>query len=708
MSRRAFRIDVAEPRPASAWALVTLASASLWITQQLAIWVVAIQGFFLLYSLATRARPHRWQNSPIALNVGMFFIVFVTIRVALRGGPSTIALAHFAALTQALQLVDVRPRRTEFLLVALALFQVILASNLTDSVFFPPLLIAFTFATVWTLIVHTLRSEALEAGDHAAASRALTPGVLKMTLFATGASVALALVIFVVLPRLQSSVLNGSGRSQVTATSGFSDKVALGALGTIRQDPTVVMRVETSHGEAPGRQDAYWRGLAFDHFDGGTWSITPAGRDPVPGSAEGGVTFTHQPNRVNLTQTIVRDPVEAGVLFGIGLKRGLQGTIRRLETDVNGGLYASTQSHERVRYTIESEQIQWSDAALERDTATPPSWEGDRYLQLPELSDAVSVLAHEITREKTRDAQKARAIEQYLFVNGRYSDTPPTLEDSGGLSTLEHFLFQSMAAHCEYYASAFVVLARSVGLPARLVNGFAGGRTNRIGNFVEVSRADAHAWAEVHYQGAGWVRYDATPPDLRIRALAPLSLDESIREFASAMELWWFQRVVGFDRSDQIHAMKRAWTGWASLRRPEDERTRGAKPAIWRGLGSVPWREGTVLALCLAGAIAAVWWLRPKTHRRGLPIAYSDGLELLARHGLRRAPTVTARDFAAAVRAAYPAAGPAFEAITEGYLGERFGDFPNPGVANQLEALRENLALATRRPIRRRDVKASR
>ncbi|MBW2401907.1 MAG: DUF3488 domain-containing protein, partial [Deltaproteobacteria bacterium] len=632
MSRRAFRIDVAEPRPASAWALVTLASASLWITQQLAIWVVAIQGFFLLYSLATRAQPQRWQKSPIALNVGMFFIVFVMIRVALRGGPSTIALAHFAALTQALQLVDARPRRTEFLLVALALFQVVLASNLTDSVFFPPLLIAFSFATVWTLIVHTLRSEALEAGDHAAASRALTPGVLKMTLFATGASVALALVIFVVLPRLRSSVINASSMSGVTATSGFSDKVTLGALGSIRQDPTVVMRVETTYGEAPGREEAYWRGLAFDHFDGSSWSITPPGHDPVPGSAEGGVTFSHQPDRVNLIQTIVRDPVEAGVLFGIGLKRGLQGTIRRLETDSNGGLYAPEQSHERVRYTFESERTMWVDAALERDTAAPPKWQGDRYLQLPEFSDAVAILAHEITREKVRDAEKARAIERYLYVNGRYSDTPPTLDDSGGVSTLEHFLFQSMAAHCEYYASAFVVLARSAGLPARLVNGFAGGRANRVGNFVEVSRADAHAWAEVHYDRAGWVRYDATPPDLRVRALAPLSLDQRFREFASAMELWWFRRVVGFDRSDQIHAMKRAWMGWAGSRRPEAGMAHGDEPELWKRLGSTPWREGTVLVLCFAGAIAAVWWLRPKTHRKGLPIAYSDGLELLARH----------------------------------------------------------------------------
>jgi hypothetical protein len=350
VSRRSFRVDVAEPRPASAWALVTVASAMLWITQQLAPWVVTVQVAFLLYTLAVRTRPRPWQQNPIALNVGMFFIVAVTIRVALHGGPSTIALAHFAALTQALQLVDARPRRTEFLLVALALFQVVLASNLTDSVFFPPLLVAFVFATVWTLIVHTLRSEALEADERTAVSRALTPGLVKMTLFATGMSVVLALALFVVLPRLRSSVVTGSNFSPVVATAGFSDKVTLGELGRIRQDSTVVMRVETVEGPAPERAQAYWRGLAFDHFDGSSWSITPATRHPVPGSAEGGVTFGQHPDQFNLAQAIVREPVEAGVIFGIGDKRALQGTVRRLQTDVNGGLYAAGQSHERIRY----------------------------------------------------------------------------------------------------------------------------------------------------------------------------------------------------------------------------------------------------------------------------------------------------------------------------------------------------------------------
>ena len=97
-------------------------------------------------------------------------------------------------------------------------------------------------------------------------TRALTPGLVKMTLFATGMSIVLALALFVVLPRLRSSVVTGSGIGPVSATSGFSDTVALGTLGRIRKDPTVVMRVETASDDVPDLTQSYWRGLAFDHF----------------------------------------------------------------------------------------------------------------------------------------------------------------------------------------------------------------------------------------------------------------------------------------------------------------------------------------------------------------------------------------------------------------------------------------------------------
>ena len=117
--------------------------------------------------------------------------------------------------------MDARPRKSEFVLVSLALFQVILASNLTDSVFFPPLLVAFLFAATWTLMVHTLRADAAEAGDRRGADLALTPSLFRVTLLASSASVAIALVLFVLLPRLHSSVLQAPGLGQGFATSGF-------------------------------------------------------------------------------------------------------------------------------------------------------------------------------------------------------------------------------------------------------------------------------------------------------------------------------------------------------------------------------------------------------------------------------------------------------------------------------------------------------
>jgi transglutaminase-like putative cysteine protease len=693
MTRRAFRASVDSPRPASAWLLVAVAGATLWITEQLDPWTVAVQAAAIVFSLARRTRPHPWQRSPIALNVGMFGIVAVTIDVAFRGGPSTIALAHFAALTQGLQLLDARPRRTEYLLVALALFQVVLAANLTDSVLFTPLLLAFLLSAVWTLIVHTLHSEAIEAGETRAIDRALTPGLLRLTVLASLGAALLALVMFVALPRLRSSVVTAGAGSVSIATAGFSDTVALGDLGRIRQDSTIVMRVETLEGELPEHGDRYWRGLAFDHFDGTSWSITSPQRSLVAGSVESGITLGRHPDRTNLSQRIVREPVSAGVLFGLGVPGRLQGTVRRLERDRNGGLYAAGQSDERVRYTIATRATAHGDPALRRDTAQPPRRGGDRYLHLPELSDAVGELAREITRDADTDADRMRALERYLLENGSYSDTPPAIDPGADESPVERFLFGGMAAHCEYFASALVVLARSVDIPTRMVNGFAGGRRNRVGGFVELTRSDAHAWVEAHYERAGWVRYDATPADLRARPELALSLAVRMRELGSAVELWWFQSVVGFDRSDQVHAMKRAWLAWKG--NPEEgvrtaSRRRGAS---WRPGADLPVREALVLALCAAGAAGVVWRLL-RRRRSTVHPAYAEALALLARRDLVRGAAATARDFERAVRAAQPGAvGDAFAEVSEAYLAERFGDRRSQRATRGLAGLRAALRL---------------
>ena len=164
MTRREFRAEVDAPRPTAAWWMSLVASASLWLTEQLPFWVVAVQLVTYAVSYGTRDDPPAFRKSPIWLNVFMCGITTVTIRSALEGNPATISLAYFTSLAQGLQLLDARPRKSEFVLVALSLFQVILASNLTDSVFFPPLLVVFLVTVTWTLLVHTLAIEAAEAG----------------------------------------------------------------------------------------------------------------------------------------------------------------------------------------------------------------------------------------------------------------------------------------------------------------------------------------------------------------------------------------------------------------------------------------------------------------------------------------------------------------------------------------------------------------
>jgi transglutaminase-like putative cysteine protease len=701
VSRGRFRASSGE-RPAAAWVLVTVASAMLWVTEQLQAWVILVQIASILVSFARRTKPYRWQASPIALNIGMFGIAGSTILLALGGHPATVSLAHFASLCQGLQLLDSRPRKSEFLLVTLSLFQVILAANLTDSLLFPPLLIVFVFSAVWTLLVHTLRIEAIEAGDAGAASIAITPGLRRMTVFSSAAAILLALVLFALLPRMHTSMLRTSvGRGD--AVAGFSNRVELGTLGRIRSDRTVVLRVQTLEGKPPDVRDAYWRGLAFDSFDGKHWAITPNLRIPRPESVKFGISIGPGPQEADRVQRIVREPVAGGVLFGAGLPRYVEGALLQLESDPNGGLYAPLENNQRIRYTIETQSNPHHARDLTRDRALPPVDSRGRYLALPALAPAVQVLADSITAGQTSDAGRAAAIEAHLRNHGRYTDTPPPMGADAGRSPIEDFLLGELAGHCEYFASGMVVLARQSGLSSRLVNGFAGGRRNPLGDFVELSRSDAHAWVEVHYANAGWVRYDPTPPDLRLQRLGGLSFLGHLADLSSSLELWWFQRVVDFDGADQIAGLKSALSAWQKLRPSLADGLRGGPFATRRAETWTP--LNTSLGCLGALGLGSLLFVRSRRRRRSppLPAGYARALRLLARQGLARSKSETARGFARNVEASTSReAAHAFHGITDAYLEERFGTpSPHTDVSLLLSTLKTALRKGHNRPARR-------
>jgi protein-glutamine gamma-glutamyltransferase len=676
------------PRPLSAFALVATSGAALALTGELGAPTLGANALAFATALALRRRTRAWQHSAWLLNLGLAAALVFAGSLWLGGALAVVALAHFAHLAQGLQLLDARPRRSDFLIVALALFQMLLAANLTDSLLFPLLLAVFAFTAVWTLMAHTLWMEEIAAGAAAAGPRAPARELVATAAATSAAALVVAAAIFVMLPRMRGGALGASALLGSPA-AGFSDRIELGDLGRIRRDPNVVLRVETLRGNAPPPEAAYWRGLAFDHFDGRSWSITPPARTGFQGTADLGMTLDPRAREGDRVQRIVREPVTAGVIFAAGRPVQIEGGIGHIQRDRNGGLYATRSPRRRIDYTIETQSERLPDADLRADRATPPADAGERYLELPPLSPAVPALAERVVAGATNDAERVRAVERYLLDNGRYSDTPPPLD--AGEAPLDHFLLGETDGHCEYFASGMVVLLRSIGIPARLVNGFAGGRENAIGGFVELTRADAHAWVEVHYERAGWVRYDPTPPDLRLRGAA-FGWGERLHEVGAAVEHWWYQSVVEFDRSRQLRALRAGWLAWHGWRKPRaaaarESTERPARPPLFG------WRAPLGAALAGAAGFAAAGAARRRRRRRGgVPPAYAAALRLLARRGLRRQRSVPARAFAASAGAALPPpAAEAFGKITELYLAERFGGRSGDESRATLRALRDSL-----------------
>ena len=134
-----------------------------------------------------------------------------------------------------------------------------------------------------------------------------------------------------------------------------------------------------------------------------------------------------------------------------------------------------------------------------------------RYLQLPkELPERVSKLAGEITSSADNDYDRAKAIESYLSKNYKYTLEPGNIPQNRDF--VDYFLFDSKQGYCTYYASAMTVIVRSIGIPARYVEGYKLPSKPVSENSYEVTNKEAHAWVEVYFEGFGWIPFEPTSP----------------------------------------------------------------------------------------------------------------------------------------------------------------------------------------------------
>ncbi|ODM25106.1 transglutaminase [Clostridium sp. Bc-iso-3] len=131
------------------------------------------------------------------------------------------------------------------------------------------------------------------------------------------------------------------------------------------------------------------------------------------------------------------------------------------------------------------------------------------YLKVPyELPQRVKDLAISITDSETNNFDRAKAIEKYLSANYSYTLTPG--DTPADRDFVDYFLFEKKEGYCVYFASSMVILARSIGLPARYVEGFVLPTKSNEGVY-EITNQQAHAWPEIYFEGFGWVAFEPTP-----------------------------------------------------------------------------------------------------------------------------------------------------------------------------------------------------
>lgn len=465
-----------------------------------------------------------------------------------------------------LKLLELRARRDLFVVIFLGFFLLLTSFFESQSV---PSAIAVLVAVAGLLTAMlTMQSGTREPSIPA---RLRTVGLLMLQ------ALPVAALLFVLFPRVPGPLWRMPVDAN-RAVTGLSDSMSPGQIASLAESDAVAFRVRFDTDPAAGAQ-LYWRGPVLGHYDGRTWRPSTR-RSNVPGAP----SVDGAPGS-ELRYAVTLEPSGQPWLLALEaptevIEAPAGGAARTLE----GVLVQRDRINQRLRYVLTSR----TDYRLGLDES-PSNLRP--YLLLPPGFNPKSVALARTWREESPDdaTRIARVLRHIRTEPFRYTLEPPLL----GRDAVDEFLFGSRAGFCEHYASAFVVLARAMGIPARVVTGYLGGERNPVDGFWTIRQADAHAWAEVWRPDQGWQRIDPTA------AIDPSRIGSDARALrppirGDAWQPGLFERL-----RFNLDALGNAWNQWVLLY--DEDRQR--QLIGWLGFGDVDWKS---LAGLLAGTLALV------------------------------------------------------------------------------------------------------
>jgi len=635
---------------------------------------------------------------------------------------------HFLIFVTVVRFYSAVTDRDALFLSMLSFAGILAAAVLTVDTTFLILFFIFLLFGVSTFVGMELRRGAVGAVSpvlhvHTERDRRLNRALSLSALSVATGSIILGSVLFFFFPRFSAGYL-GRASFSTSLMSGFSENVELGQIGEIKKNSTVVMRVQT------GKPIAYdrlrWRGIALTTFDGRRWTSSEHNAQKLQPGDDGWIHTAEFPQKTDppkrgMIYTVYLEPMATDAIFVPGKVISLKGNfsgesgnsfgaIRRtyIFRDSTDTLLNPFHNYAATRYAGFSLLPPLNAAKLRAASTEYSSNIVPTYLQLPtELDPRIPELARQITKNARTPFDKAVTIESYLRNAFTYT---LNLTGKPGDDPLAHFLFETRAGHCEYFASAMVVMLRTLGIPSREVNGFLPGEYNDLGGDYIVRASDAHSWVEVYFPGTDWQTFDPTPaaPENETGFLTRLG------QYADWMEIVWSEWVIGYDFAHQLvlaQNLQRDSRNWSESARDWFERKQRAGK---KWMNSWQIRRGVLgylLPIALVLFLAALrfnliaelsrrvhlfFQLRGSNAVRSDPQLasrlYAELLRMLARRGLMRGRSQTPFEFAAAVDS--PNLAPAVREFTQLYGQARFGGAPCD--TNRLRRLLDQIRTAPR------------
>lgn len=483
----------------------------------------------------------------------------------------------------------------------------------------------------------------------------------------------LMVVLFVLFPRIAGPLWQLPDE-ELTASTGLSDTLEPGAITRLGLSQEPAFRVDFE-GTLPPPSQRYWRGPVFWQTDGRRWSlIEETGIQPSKPQWQG-PTYRY---------TITLEPHRQRWVLALDLPSAYPS---ELSQSADYWLVAKDKILERARYRMESHTLYRTGELSAREARLG--------LALPQPSSTRVLALARSWQTQTHDpaALVQRALGYFRAENFYYTLNPPALGDN----PVDQFLFDTRRGFCEHYATAFVILMRTLGIPARVVTGYQGGRWNAVGRFLEVKQADAHAWAEVWLANQGWTRVDPTAAVAPERIERGLDLDTAIT--ASEIRFNLPDGMVGRRLSGLESLRRGAHDLWASVDHAWDlwVLSYGTERQL-RLLERLGIFDGWVLATWLAGGLgvafglAALWILpRRSRHPDRVMRIYRRFLTKLAKRGLVKRPGEGPLHFAVRAGQTFPELQTPIQRITLLFLSLRYGPTPRPEALHELKRLVRNV-----------------